>query len=444
MFAPLGKPPARCHSGAVTDPTSPLQVPDYRKYWLARLSSVIGSTSIAVALGWQVYDVARADYGMSTGQAAFQLGIVGLVQFIPMLILAPLAGLVADRFDRRRVGAFAMFIDLLMAAALGSFTAAGLVTLPVLFVLASLNGVARAFFGPAMQSIAPNILPTQLIPGAIGLNSTAWQIGAVIGPALGGLLYAVSPALPYGVSAGLLALAIAAVLWVRPFPQPELEAGVHPLRQIFEGFRFIRHSPLLLGCVTLDLFAVILAGATSLLPVYARDILLWHGHPVGPMGLGQMRAAPAVGASIVALVLAFKPLSRNVGIKMLWSVAAFGALTIAFGLSRNYLLSLALLALLGAADMISVFVRGTLVQLSTPDEMRGRVSSISGLAISASNELGEMQSGVAAALLGATGAVVFGGIGAIVITAAWAVLFPQLRHSRTFSTHYASRKEQAT
>ena len=426
----------------MTEPTSPLQVPDYRKYWLSRFASVIGSTGISVALGWQVYDVARRT--MAPREAALQLGLIGVAQFVPMLILAPLAGLVADRLDRRRVGAFAMFVDLLMAAALGAFTFEGAVTLPVLFLLASLNGVARAFFGPAMQSIASNILPARLIPGAIGLNSTAWQIGAVVGPALGGVLYAVAPALPYAVAVGLLALAIAAVLWIKPFPQPQLEAGVHPLRQIFEGFRFIRRSPLLVGCVTLDLFAVILAGATALLPVYARDILMWNGEPVGPMGLGQMRAAPAVGAAIVALVLAFRPLRFNVGIKMLWAVAVFGALTVAFGLSRNYVLSLAILALLGAADMISVFVRGTLVQLSTPDEMRGRVSSISGLAISASNELGEMQSGVAAALLGATGAVVFGGIGAIVITAAWAVLFPQLRLSRTFQTHYVSRKEQAT
>lgn len=428
----------------MTEPTSPLHVAEYRKFLLARFSSVIGTTSIAVALGWQVYDVARADYGMSTGQAAFQLGIVGLVQFVPMLFLAPLAGLMADRLDRRRVGAFAMLIDLLMAAALGLLTYAGMVTLPVLFLLASLNGVARAFFGPAMSSIAPNILPLHLVPGAIGLNSTAWQIGSVVGPALGGVLYALSPALPYSVSAGLFAIAIAAVLWIRPFPQPQLEEGVHPLRQILDGFRYIRHSPLLLGCVTLDLFAVILAGATSLLPVYARDILMWNGHHVGPMGLGQMRAAPAVGAAVVALIFAFRPLRTNVGVKMLWAVAAFGGLTVAFGLSRNYLLSLGLLALLGAADMVSVFVRGTLVQLSTPDEMRGRVSSISGLAISASNELGEMQSGVAAALLGATGAVVFGGIGAIVITAAWAVLFPQLRRSRTFAVHHVSAKEQAT
>jgi hypothetical protein len=272
----------------------------------------------------------------------------------------------------------------------------------------------------------------------------AMQVGTIGGPALGGILSALTPALPYWMAVGLLALGIGLVLSIRPFPMPELKRNVHPLRQIADGFRYVRHSPLLLGCVTLDLFAVLLAGATALLPVYARDVLTWNGQPVGPMGLGQMRAAPAVGAAAVALWLSARPVTRNVGVKMLWAVVIFGAATAVFGISRNYLLSLAMLAVLGAADMVSVFIRNSLVQLSTPNEMRGRVASISGLAISASNELGEMQSGIAAALLGATGAVVFGGIGAIVITAAWSVLFPVLRQSRTFASTHNPPKEQAT
>ncbi len=404
---------------------------------------MFATTAIAVVLGWQVYDLARADYGMSPGRAAFQLGVIGLVQFVPMLVLAPLAGLIADRLDRRKVGAFAMSVDLIAAAALGGFTAAGAMTLPLLFSIASLHGVARAFFGPAISAIAPSILPAKLLPRGIGLNSMAFQIGTIGGPALGGMLYAVNSALPYWTAAVLLAVGIVLLLAIRPFAKPAINRDLHPLRQIAEGFQYVRHSKLLLGCVTLDLFAVLLAGATALLPVYARDILTWNGQPVGPMGLGQMRAAPAVGATLMAVLLTARPVSRNVGVKMLWAVVVFGVATVIFGLSRDYLLSLAMLAILGAADMVSVFIRGTLVQLATPDEMRGRVASISGLAISASNELGEMQSGIAAALLGATGAVVFGGIGAIVITGIWAVLFPQLRHSRTFSIHYRSAKERA-
>lgn len=397
-----------------------------------------------MVLGWQVYDLARAQYGMSPGQAAFQLGVIGLVQFLPMLVLAPVAGLIADRFDRRKVGAFAMAVDFLMSLALGIFTARGTMTLPLLFSLASLHGVSRAFFGPAISSIAPSILPPHLVPKGVGLNSMAMQVGTIFGPALGGVLYALDPALPYWTSVALLALGIVMVLSIRPFAMPAINRDIHPLRQIAEGFRYVRHSNLLLGCVTLDLFAVLLAGATALLPVYARDVLMWNGEHVGPMGLGQMRAAPAVGAALVALWLSFRPVERNVGVKMLWAVVVFGAATAIFGVSRNYLLSLAVLAVLGAADMVSVFIRSSLIQLATPDEMRGRVASISGLAISASNELGEMQSGIAAALLGATGAVVFGGIGAIVVTALWAVLFPQLRQSRTFASHYSSYKEQAT
>lgn len=419
-------------------PRSPLHVPDYRLFWLARLCSVIASTSVAVVLAWQVYDVARVQYGMAPAQAAFQLGVVGLVQFVPMLLLAPFAGLIADRLDRRHVGSFAISVDLVMTLSLGVLTHLGMLNLPVLFALGSLHGVARAFFGPAVSAIAPSILPARLIPRGVGMSSMAMQIGTMTGPAIGGMLYAASPELPYWTATALLAGGILCLLNIRPFARPALAAGVHPLRQIAEGFGFVRSQRLLLGCITLDLFAVLLAGATALLPVYARDILTWNGHPVGPMGLGQLRAAPAVGAAVVGLFLSFRPIERNVGVKMLWAVVAFGVITILFGVSRNYLLSLGLLVLLGAADMVSMFVRGSLVQLNTPNEMRGRVSSISGLAISASNELGEMQSGIAAALLGATGAVVFGGAAAVAITAAWAVIFPELRKSRTFGTDSGS------
>nr|WP_221773680.1 MFS transporter [Novosphingobium piscinae] len=414
-----------------------MQIPDYRRFWLTRFASVIASTSMAVVLAWQVYDVARAQYGMAPAEAAFQLGIIGLVQFIPMLLLAPFAGLVADRNDRRWVGAGAMAVDFAAALTLAVLTQIGALSLPVLFATASLHGVARAFFGPAVSSIGPSILPARLVPKGISLSSMAWQIGAVTGPALGGLLYAFGAAVPYWTAVALLAIGVVSLLGIRPLARPVLEAGVHPLRQIADGFAFVRDHRLLLGCVTLDLFAVLLAGATALLPVYARDVLTWNGQPVGPMGLGQMRAAPAVGAAIVAFLLSLRPIERNVGVKMLWAVVVFGAVTALFGISRNYLLSLGLLVVMGGADMVSVFVRTALIQLNTPDAMRGRVSSISGLAISASNELGEMQSGLAAALLGATGAVVFGGVGAIVVTGLWAVIFPELRRSRTFATRFA-------
>lgn len=419
-------------------PTHPLQIPDYRRFWAARFASVIATIGMVVVLGYQLYDLARSDYGMSIGEAAFQLGLLGLAQFVPLFLLTPVAGVVADRFDRRLVGALSMSIDLVVALSLAVATTFDLLTLPLLFLMAALHGAARVFVGPAIGSIAPNIVPAALLPKAVALNSMAMQGGMILGPAIGGLLYAQGTSLPYWSAAGLLTLGTAAILSIRRLPPPESNRAVHPFRQAFQGATFVWRERFLLGCMTLDLFAVLLAGATALLPVFARDIL-----QVGPEGLGQMRAAPAVGAGIVAFALSIRAIERNVGVKMLWAVAAFGAVTIAFAFSRNYLLSLALLTLLGASDMISMYVRGTLVQLNTPDEMRGRVSAISGLAISASNELGEMQSGVAAALLGVTGAVVFGGAGAIVITLAWAFLFPELRNARTFAPQYRV-KEHST
>ena len=409
-------------------PSSPLRIADYRKFWLARFCAVLASTGMVVIIGYQLYDVARTEYAMSIPQAAFQLGLLGFAQFLPVFLLTPVAGVIADRFDRRKVAGFALFLDICVALGLGITTELELRSLPVLFAFAVMHGLVRVFVGPSMSAIAPNIVPPALIPRAIAFNSIAMQAGTIIGPAAYGFLFARDHPLPYWSSALFMLIAALSILSIRGLPPVRADArAAHPVRQIIEGFRFVWHERFLLGCITLDLFAVLLGGATALMPVFARDIL--H---VGPEGLGQMRAASAAGAAVVALWLSFRPLESNVGAKMLASVAGYGAATIGFGLSRVFVLSLLFLALLGAADMISVFIRSSLVQLRTPDAVRGRVSAISGLAISASNELGEMQSGVAAALLGATGAVVFGGGAAIVITLLYTWLFPEIRRARRF------------
>ncbi|MDG2004033.1 MAG: MFS transporter [Novosphingobium sp.] len=432
----LGKESPRCHCIHVSEPTSPIQIPDFRRFWLSRFASMIATTGMVVIIGYQLYDIARSDYAMSIPQAALQLGLLGLAQFVPLMLLTPIAGLVADRFDRRYVAAIAIATDLTIALALATSTWMGVRNLPLLFAFAALHGSVRVFVNPAVSAIAPNIVPAKLIPRAIALNSIAWQAGAVAGPAIFGFLFASDAALPYWTASVLLVLSCIGILTIGKMARHQDDVGkAKPLRQIIGGFQFVWNERFLLGCITLDLFAVLLGGATALLPVFARDIL-----QVGPEGLGQMRAAPAVGAALVALWMSWKPLENNVGLKMLLAVAVFGAMTAAFGISRSFALSLVLLALLGAADMISVFVRSSLVQLNTPNDVRGRVSAISGLAISASNELGEMQSGVAAALLGVSGAVVFGGVGAIVVTALWAWIFPELLRAKTFAPQYRQRE----
>lgn len=418
----------------MTQPTSPLQIADYRRFWLARFLATFATISMVVLIGYQTYDIARADYGMTRPEAAFQLGLLGLVQFVPLLLLTPLAGLAADRFDRRRVVLFANLIDAGVAAALTLMTWQDALNLPIIFTLAALHGAARVFNGPALSSIAPNIVPAPLLPRAIALGSIAWQAGTVTGPFVGGLLFEQEQWLPYALTVVLLLCSGALISTIRPVRAQHEGPPLHPLRQMIEGFRFVTRERFLLGCITLDLFAVILAGATALLPVYARDIL-----GVGADGLGLMRGAIAAGAAVVGLILSFRPLEHNVGVKMLWAVIIFGLATIGFAVSENFYLSLALLAILGASDMVSVFIRSSLVQLYTPDAMRGRVSSISGLAISASNELGELQSGLAAAIMGTVGAVIFGGAGAIVVTALWAVIFPELRRARTFAAKYEDK-----
>lgn len=410
----------------------PLNNRDFRLYWIARFCAVLATMGMVVIIGYQVYDIARlpvdqGGYGMPIRDAAFQLGLLGLVQFVPLALLTPVAGWVADRYERRTVARIANAIDMSIALALGWFTYQGGLTLPILFGFAALHGVARVFVGPAMAAIAPNIVPPEQLPKAIAMSSIAWQSASVAGPALGGFLYAAGPSLPYWAAAAMMLVAMIALTPIRRVVPPAMDRAVHPFRQMADGLRYVREHRFLLGAITLDLFAVLLGGAIAMLPVFARDIL-----EVGTEGLGLLRASPAVGAAIVALWFAWRPLRHNVGVKMLAAVAGFGAMTILFGLSRNMILSMGILVLLGAFDMLSVYVRSSLVQLHTPDQMRGRVSAVSGLAISASNELGELQAGIAAALLGPTVAVVVGGTAAMGIAGLWSYLFPELRRARTF------------
>ncbi len=412
----------------MTASTNPFAIRDFRLLLISRVIANLATMGMVVILGYQLYDVARLG-GRSIAEASFLLGVMGLVQFLPFIVLTPVAGWAADRFDRRHVAALAMALDTIVALILAIATQNDALSLPLLFAMGALHGAVRVFVRPAISAMTPDIVPAELLPRAIAMSTMAMQLGTIIGPAAAGLLYAVSPAAPYWASVAMMVMSCIMLLSIKRYPTDL--AGMrdsHPFRLMAEGFQYVWGDRFLFSCMTLDLFAVLLGGATALMPVFARDIL--H---VGPEGLGLMRAAPSLGAVLVGVWLSWKPIANNVGVKMLWCVVVFGAATIGFGLSKAFWLSLLMLVILGAADMISVFIRVTLVQLRSPDAKRGRISAISNLAISASNELGELQSGLAAAVIGATGAVVFGGVGAIVITAAWALIFPELRNARTFA-----------
>ena len=403
----------------------PLRIPAFRHFWLARLASTIGQMAMVIVIGWQVYDIARETMGLK--EAALRLGIIGLVQFIPLFLLTLVTGWTADRVDRRWIARASIALELGCAVALAAFAWTHSTTLEVLYAVAALLGVARAFAGPALGALAPNLVPRKILPRAIALSSIAWQTGAILGPALGGYLYAAAPFAPYAASALLFAVALAGLLAIGPVQRSEIARGVNPWAQMVEGLRYVRRNRLVLGAISLDLFAVLLGGATAMLPVFARDVL--HA---GPEGLGHLRAAPAVGATLTALFFSVRPLKHNVGLKMLGAVAVFGAATIVFGFSRQMPLSLACLALLGAADMFSVYVRQSLIQLYTPDQMRGRVGAVSSLFISASNELGEAESGFLGALIGPVPAVIAGGVGALMVVFLWSWWFPELRLAKTF------------
>ena len=411
--------------GAVSLLPEPLRIPAFRDFWLARLTATIGQMAMVIVIGWQVYDIARETMGLK--EAALRLGIIGLVQFVPLFLLTLVTGWTADRADRRWIARGSLALELGCAIALAWLAWRGTTTLLALYAVAALLGVARAFAGPALGALAPNLVPRAMLPRAIALSSIAWQAGAILGPALGGYLYAYAPWTPYAGSAGLFVISLAGLFAIGPVERPEIAEGPSPWAQMVEGLRYVRHNKLVLGAISLDLFAVLLGGATAMLPVFARDIL--HA---GPEGLGHLRAAPAVGATLTAAFFSIRPLRDNVGTKMLVAVGVFGAATIIFGFSRSMPLSLVCLGLLGAADMFSVYVRQSLIQLYTPDAMRGRVGAVSSLFISASNELGEAESGFLGALIGPVTAVIAGGVGAIAVVLVWAWWFPELRLAKTF------------
>ncbi len=405
---------------------SPLRIPNFRAYWIARLSMTLGQYAMMLIIGWQTYNIAR-DSGLGVAEASGQLALIGLLQFIPLFLLTPFSGLAADRFDRRNVARLTVLLQIGCGAALALLTWLGLIDLHWLFVIAVVLGVVRAFNGPALSALAPNLVPKNILPNAIALSSISWQSGMIIGPAIGGYLYAIVPALPYAAATVLFVLALVSLSFIGKVPQPPREANRRPIGQMVDGLRYVVRNKMVLGAITLDLFAVFLAGATALFPVYARDVL-----EVGETGLAQLAMAPAIGAALTALWFSFRPLKTQVGPKMLWAVAIFGVATIVFGFSKSMPLSLAALFVVGAADMFSVYIRQSLIQLHTPDDKRGRVSSVSLLTISASNEFGDFFSGSLAFAFGPVFAVVGGGAGAIVTVALWSRVFPVLRTTRTF------------
>ena len=381
------------------------------RFWAARLAAVFAYQMQGVAVGWQIYAL--------TG-SVFDLGLVGLAQFLPSVALLLVVGHVADRYDRRRIVGLCQLIEGGAAVLLAVLSATGRISEQAIFGLIAVIGAARAFEMPTQQTLLPSLVPARLLSRAVAANATAGQTAIVLGPALGGLLYIAGPATVYGLCAALFLVAsgLSASLRIERRP-PQRDPPT--LATLFAGIAFIRRQRALLGAISLDLFAVLLGGAAALFPVYARDIL--H---TGPWGLGLLRSAPAVGALGAAVWLAHHPLQRRAGPMMFGGVAAFGIATIVFGLSRSFALSLAALVVLGASDMISVVVRQSLVQLRTPDAMRGRVSAVNSMFIGASNQLGEFESGVTAAWFGTVPSVVIGGIGTLLVAVLWMRLFREL------------------
>ncbi len=384
--------------------------PQFIFFWLARLAGTLSQQMLMVAVAWQMYDI--------TG-SAWDLGLVGLFQFVPALLLTLPAGHLVDKLRRGRIFAMCLLVQggvalLLVLATEGSF-----VSRELILGLSVVLGACRAFQMPTQQALVPMLVPTVLLERAVTLASTGMQAAIIGGPALGGIIYVAGAAWVYGTCTALLLIAFALMLGVHDAYHPSTEKA--SLSSVLAGVEYVWKNKLLLGATSLDLFAVLLGGATALLPIYARDIL--H---TGPEGLGLLRAAPAAGALLMSLILLRWPIHRRVGAWLMSSVAIFGLATLVFGLSEHFALSLLALAVTGAFDQISVVMRMTLVQLETPNEIRGRVSAVNSIFIGASNQLGEFESGATAALFGPVGSVVIGGVGTLLVAASWVRLFPAL------------------
>jgi hypothetical protein len=387
---------------------------DFRLFLGVRIISTLAVMIQSVAVGWQIYDLERTPLALAW---------VGLAEFVPMFLLTLPAGAVVDHTDQRKVLAAAFFIQALSAALLLTLSVAHVRVAWPFYAVLAVFGVARGFYGPAAQSLLAFLVPPARLTRSIALSASAYQVAVIAGPALGGFIYALGAAPTYGTCLVAFCVSgVAAASYGGRRNKPQEHGQLGPVARVREGLSFVFSRPVVLGAISLDLFAVLLGGATALLPVFARDIL--H---VGPMGLGALRSAPAVGATCVALILARRPMTRDTGKRMFAAVAVFGLATIVFGVSRNMYLSMLALIILGAADQVSVFVRSSLIQLATPDAMRGRVSAVNMLFIGASNELGEFESGVTAALLGTVRAVVLGGVGTLIVVGLWMRLFPPLR-----------------
>ena len=387
----------------------------FLKYWTARLMLSFSTQIVSVAVGWQIYDLTRDP---------FDLGLVGIIQFAPALMLVLVTGAVADRFGRRLIMGICAIIETICALALLLLTIRGVTGVGTIFLVLAMFGVARAFMQPASSSLVANLVPPEDFASAVAWNSTAWQIATIVGPVAGGLLYGIGAPVPYAASVVLMTAA-SVLTFTIPKPAQRKETEPTSIQTLLAGFRYIWSEKIVLGAISLDMFAVLLGGATALLPVYARDIL-----DLGPWGLGLLRSAPGIGALVVAVWLAQHPIRDHAGIVMFVFVGMFGLFTVVFGASLVPWLSITALALLGAADMVSVYIRHTLIQLWTPDHLRGRVSAVNSVFIGASNEVGEFRAGTMAALFGTIPAVVVGGIGTMAVAGTFAFLFPQLRRVR--------------
>jgi MFS family permease len=392
-------------------------------FWFARIASSFGFQMLSVAVGWQIYAI--------TGRA-FDLGLIGLVQFVPSVLLALPAGHVADQFERRRIVLLGQIVEWIAIALLAGMSLAhGIHEIGILLLVFAI-GVAKAFEFPALQSMLPSLVPAGILSRAMAVNSSAGQAAMIMGPAIGGLLYVAGPGVVYSVAALLYLVSIALLARLR-YSQGPIRREPATLKTVFAGVHFIRRRPDVLGVISLDLFAVLLGGATALLPIFAKDIL--H---TGPWGLGLLRAAPAVGALLMSLWLARNNLQKHVGPIMFASVAGFGIATLLFAVSTTLWLSLAALFALGAFDMVSMVIRGALVQLDTPDDMRGRVSAVNAIFINTSNQLGEFESGMLAAWMGAVNATVLGGVGTLVVVGLWMAMFPSLRRRQRLQVETAA------